>query len=209
MTHLLVARVVAVGGVLLFWLGVFGAGAVVSGYSAREDYISSLASRGSPVAVLGVGALLASAIAHLATALAVSGAWRSRSCAACLAGAALASAAVAGFRISCPGGPARCSLTGTGAGDWVDAAHTWAVGAYEVCIVAAMLTLAVWTLRRAPALPPWLGFASAGSAVGSVLLLAQSSGDHVGMWQRLWLVNNLGWLLVVALVATSRETGSD
>jgi hypothetical protein len=31
------ARIVSVLGVLLFWVGVFGAGELVNGYSARED----------------------------------------------------------------------------------------------------------------------------------------------------------------------------
>ena len=91
-------------GVLLFWVGVFGAGELVSGYSAREDYISSLASRGSPVAALGVGALLANAAAHLATAYAVLTAWGSRLCASFIVGAGAALAAVAVFRQSCPVG---------------------------------------------------------------------------------------------------------
>ena len=108
------------------------AGELVSGYSAREDYISSLASRGSPVAALGVGALLANAAAHLATAYAVLTAWGSRLCASFIVGAGAALAAVAVFRQSCPVGPPRCGLSNTPEGDWVDIVHGASVGVYEL-----------------------------------------------------------------------------
>jgi hypothetical protein len=93
MTRSVGAGGVALLGVMLFWAGVLGAGVLVSGYSAREDYISSLAGRGSQVALLGVGALLASAAAHLATSWAVLTAWRSRVCAPLIFAAAVASRA--------------------------------------------------------------------------------------------------------------------
>ena len=46
-------------------------------------------------------------------------------------------------------------------------------------------------------------------AAGSVALGVQSVGDHMGMWQRLWLANNLAWLLLVAWTATVRERAID
>ncbi len=200
-----VLRVAAVLGVLLFWAGVFGAGALVDGYSARDDYISSLASRGSPVAVLGICALLSSAAAHLATSRAVSRGWRSRWCALCIFGAAAATASVAVFRTSCPVERAWCASSGTAASDWVDVVHGVSVGAYEFFTLAAMLTLGVGALRRTAPAPRWLGGVSIALAIGSMLLLAQTSGAHVGSWQRLWVADNLGWLLVVAWIATRRD----
>ena len=192
----------AVAGVLLFWAGVFIAGARVEGYSAREDYISSLASRGSPVAVLGIGALLASAVAHVTTAWAALKAWRSRLFATFLGLAGLATSVVAVFRASCPDGPPGCALTETSSGDWVDAVHGGSVGGYELVVLASMLTLAIGALRRTSKWPRWLGLVSLMFAVGSVLLIGQTNSDDVGMWQRLWLANNLCWVLIVALVAT-------
>lgn len=210
MLHLRAARVVAVGGVLLFWFGVVVAGALVDGYSAREDYISSLASRGSPVAILGIGALLASAVAHAATARAVLAAWRYRLAAAFIGAAAVTTTVVAVFRISCPSGPAGCALTDSRAGDWVDTVHGLGVVAYEIAILAAMLAMGVRGLRATSVSPPRsLGAASLVFAAGSVLLISQTTGDHVGIWQRLWLADNLGWLLVVAWAATShRRSGA-
>lgn len=194
----------------MFWLGVIVAGALVDGYSAREDYISSLASRGSPVAALGVGALLASAVAHLATARAVFVAWRCRLGAACIAAAAAATTVVAAFRSSCPSGPVRCALADGPAGDWVDSVHGAGVVAYQVFVVAAMITMGVRGLRGTSTLPPrTLGLASLVFAVGSVLLIGQIGGDHVGMWQRLWLANNLAWLLVIAWVATRQACSQE
>src|SRR5215207_7725148 len=174
-------------GVLVFWVGVFVAGGLVNGYSAREDYISVLAARGSPVAVLVISALLANAVAHLATA------------------AAVALVAVAVFRQSCPAGLPRCGLANSSAADWVDVVHGVSVGVYELFTLAAMLTLTIGAFRRNSAPPRWLGWVSLAFAAGSVALGVQSVGDHSGMWQRLWLANNLVWLLLVAWTATVRE----
>jgi hypothetical protein len=187
--------------VLLFWIGVFSAGALVSGYSGQQDYISNLASRGSPVAGLAIAALLASATAHAVTARIVRR-WRWRVPAALLLAAAAATVCIAAFRQSCPGGPAGCSRAGA-PDDWVDAAHTLGVAAYQVLILAAMLTVALGVLRRSDALPRWLGVLSLGFAVGSVVLLALTGADDPGLWQRLWVANNLTWLLVVAWVAAA------
>src|SRR5687768_143612 len=60
-------------------------------------------------------------------------------------------------------------------------------------------------LRSSSASPRWLGWLSVAFAAGSVALVAQTDGDHLGMWQRLWLANNLAWLLLVAWAATARE----
>jgi hypothetical protein len=192
------ARVVSALGVLVFWAGVFVAGGLVNGYSAREDYISSLAGRGSPVAALGIGALLANAVAHLATAGAVLAGWGARLCAAFIGAAAVALMAVAVFRQSCPDGPSRCGLADSPAADWVDVVHGASVGVYQLFTLAAMLTLTIGALRRNSAPPRRLGWVSLAFAAGSVALIAQTDGDHLGMWQRLWLANNLAWLLLVA-----------
>ena len=199
----------AVVGLLLFWVGVFGAGALVAGYSARDYYISSLASRGSPVAAVGIGALLANAAAHLATALAVLDGWRARVCAAFLVAAGVAVTAIAVFRQSCPDGPPGCGLADAPPADWVDVVHGASVGVYQLFTLAAMLTLTVSALRRSSAPPRWLGWVSLAFAAGSVALIFQTNGDHIGMWQRLWLANNLAWLLLVAWTATAREHAID
>ena len=196
------ARWVATLGVLALWCGVLGAGALVEGYSPREDYISSLASRGSPVALLGVGALLAGAVAHVAAASAVLDLWRARSCAASLLAAAVASTVVALFRTSCPDGPAGCGVSGPPTSDWVDRMHGIGVGAYEVFTVLAMLVLVAGGLRRAAVWPRWLALLSLGMAVTSVLLLARTGGEDLGAWQRLWLATNHLWLLVVVWTST-------
>ena len=190
---------------LLFWVGVFGAGALVDGYSAREDYISSLASRGSSVAALGIAAFVASAGAHAATSWAVFRAWRSWLLASLLFLAALATLSVAAFRGSCPQGPAGCSLDeSSSSADWVETVHGVSVGLYELFVLAAMLTLAIGSLRKASTWPRWLGAASLVFAIGSIVLIGQTEGDHIGFWQRLWLANNLAWLLVVAWAAARR-----
>jgi hypothetical protein len=97
----------------------------------------------------------------------------------------------------------------TPAGDWVDVVHGASVGVYQLFTIAAMLALAVSALRSASAPPRWLGWVSVAFAVGSVALVAQTDGDHLGMWQRLWLANNLAWLLLVAWTPTARERVED
>ena len=52
------ARIVATAGVVIYWVGMFLAGALAPSYSALHDFMSSLASRGSSVATLGVASLL-------------------------------------------------------------------------------------------------------------------------------------------------------
>ena len=203
MTWARATRFGALLGVALFWAGVFGAGALAGGYSPRADYISSLAGRGSPVAALAICALLASAAANLATALAVLTAWRSRVVALLVLAAGIATTVVALFRTSCPEGPAGCGRTDAAGDDWVDVVHGMGVGFYELFTLGAMLTLAAGALRRSPAWPRWLGVVSLAAAAGSVLLFGQTNGDDLGLWQRLWLADNLAWLLVVAWAATT------
>jgi hypothetical membrane protein len=186
--------------VLLFWIGILTAGAQVSGYSATDDYISNLASRRSPVGVLALAALLASAAAHVVSARLIRE--RSRVLAAFLLAAAAATVCIAAFRQSCPGGPAGCSRAGA-PNDWIDAAHTLGVAAYQVLVVAAMLTVAFGALRRTGAWPSRLGLLSVGFVVGSMVLLSLTGADDPGLWQRLWVANNLTWLLVVAWVAAA------
>ena len=187
----------------------FGAGALVDGYSAGEDYISSLASRGSAVAILGIGAIVANAAAHLAASRAVFTAWRSRLCASFLFAAAVAVIVVALFRASCPDGPAGCGITSTTTGDWVEVVHGASVGVYELFTLAAMLTLAVGAMRRTSAWPRWLGLSSLAFAVGSVAFFGLTGGDHLGMWQRIWFANNLAWLLIVVWTATGAKPLAD
>ena len=187
---------------LAFWVGITAAGLMAAGYSTRDDYISNLAARGSPVAAVAIAALLASAAAHASTA------WiarrRNRPVGWLLRAAAAATVCIAGLRQSCPEGPARCSEPGSSAGDWMDAGHTVSVVAYQVLIVAAMVTLAGGALRRVDRWPRWLGALSLAVAAASVvLLLASTGGDDSGIWQRLWVASNLSWLLVVAWMSAS------
>ncbi len=196
------AGVVALLGVLLFWAGVFTAGALVDGYSAVEDYISSLAGRGSPVAALAVAAFLCSTVAHTATAFLVQTVWRSRLAAGSVLLAGVAVAAIAVFRTSCRRGPAGCGVTDASAGDWIDTVHGLSVGAYQLFTLAAMLTLAFGSARGPATWPRWMGLTSLVFAIASVILVSQLDGDQAGLWQRLWVATNLTWLLVAAWAAT-------
>lgn len=198
---------VAVAGVALFWAGVIAAGVQLDGYSAREDYISTLAARGSPVAALAIAALSASVVAHSATAHAVLVAWRARVCSGLVLLSALAVLAVAGLRQSCRAGVAGCARgPGRQSRDWLDAAHGVAVGAYAALTICAMLALAGTVMRVGTAPPRWLGPTSVVFAAASALLLTRVGGEDAGHWQRLWVAANLAWLVTVAAAATWHTT---
>lgn len=188
-------------GVGLFWVGVPAAGALVQGYSHSDDWISSLAARGSPVAALGITALLGSALAHLAAARVAGSRWRSRLCAGLLVAAGTAVAVIAAFRQSCPAGPAGCGLTDDTPRDWAGTVHVAGVVGYELFAVAAMLTVALGATRRTSLWPVPLGAASLALAVVSLALVSRLGGDDTGLWQRLWVLTHHAWLLTVGLAA--------
>ena len=191
---------VAVGCILTFWIIALAAGALAEGYSIRADYISSLAGRGSSVAVLGIAALTLLGGAHLAAATAVRGI-----VAVPLVLAGLAGLTVAGFRTNCPAGAADCGSAGNDPpADFAQLTHGYAVVTYEIAIVAAMLVVAGGLLtRRRPA----LAALTVALAVFSVLLALQIGGSNTGWWQRGWLVVNTGWL-VALVITTSRSQRS-
>ncbi len=194
-------------GILLFWAGVLAAGSLVSGYSARSDFISSLAGRGSPVAALAIAALLASATAHVAAARAVATAWRSRLTAGCLVAAGVAVVAAAGFRVSCPDGPAGCGGSDS-TSDWVDIVHAVSVAFYQLFLLAAMVSVASGLVRARPAWPRWLAWVSVVAAVASLVLVDRVGGASAGLWQRLWLADNLAWLAITAAATGTRSLTS-
>jgi Protein of unknown function (DUF998) len=179
-------RLVAAG-IAAFWLGTIAAGALAPGYSARTDYISSLAGRGSEVAAFGIANLALLGSTHLVAAFVVRGAVRVP-----LALAGLAGLTVAAFRTDCPGGAAGCGFEpGAAPPDLADTVHGLAVIAYELALVAAMLTLAVRLARTRPL----IAAAAVLVAVVSIALALQIGGADNGWWQRAWLVVNTGWLV--------------
>lgn len=211
MTRLRTAQVVASLGVALFWVGTVVAGALAEGYSARDDVVSSLAGRGSSVAGLGIASILSLAVAHLAAAPVLVWVHRFRLGAGLLLAAAAATVMIAVFRVSCGSGAAACGQ-GRSEDDAADLVHGLAVVAYELLIVAAMVAVAVRAARRSSwptSWPRWLAALSVAAAVGSVLLLLRTDGTDPGLWQRLWVATNLGWLLLATWIGRpAQDTGA-
>lgn len=179
----------------MFWVGTLLAGALAPGYSVRSDFVSSLAGRGSSVAVLGTAALVALALAHLAAGVAVAGGTRAVAGGLLLAGAF--GLTVAAFRTGCPLGAAGCGFGANDApADLADLVHGYGVLGYEVAIVVAMLLVVAGFGRES------LGWRllTVTAAVASVVLLLQTGGVDNGLWQRAWLAVNTAWL--VTLVAS-------
>lgn len=187
-------RGAALGCLALFWLGSAAAGLLAPGYSARADFVSSLAGRGSEVAPLGIAALLVLALGHLAAGAAVRGA-----AGALLGLAGACGLVVAAFRTGCPLGAAGCGTPpNDAAADAADVLHVAGVVGYEAAVVAAMVALA---LR-------WRGRAAGTTLVvagASVLLALRIGGPDLGLDQRLWLAVTTGW--VAAAVLRTPTTG--
>lgn len=190
-------RAVALGALALFWLGTVLAGALAPGYAARADYVSSLAGRGSEVAPLGIAALTALALAHLAGAVALPGSgsravrWTASGA---LAAAGACGLVVAAFRTGCPLGAAGCGTAPNDApADLADVAHVGGVVGYEVALVVAMLAAAVRLGRG------WPAALTVAAAVASVVLALRIGGADLGLDQRLWLAVNTGWLAALVL----------
>lgn len=188
----------AAGGVGLFWIGTLLAGALAPGYSARSDYISSLAGRGSEAAAIGIVTLAVLGLTHLAAAATLRGAVGVP-----LVLAGIAGLAVAAFRTGCPLGAAGCGFGGNDApADLGDVVHVYAVTAYEGFLVVAMVVVAVQLARSRPVAAALTVVA----AVLSVVLVLQIGGVDSGWWQRAWLLTNTGWL-VVAVLGSRERTG--
>lgn len=194
MTPVRRARLVATAAVAAFWVGTVVAGSQFPGYSARDDVVSTLAGRGSPVAVLGIAVILCLALAHAAGARALAGSAARRE-AWLLLGAAAATVVVAVFRVS-NGRP----------DDGGDLVHAGGVVGYQLLLVATMATVAARGLRGRDWSRP-LAVVSAVAAVVSVTLLPRWSGEDGGLWQRLWLGTNLGWLLLATWAARGQDGG--
>lgn len=189
-------------GVALFWALTLSAGALVPGYAIRQDYVSSLAGRGSSVAVLGIAGIAVLGLAHLGAAWALRGGPALPPAPAlvpALALAGLAGVTIAAFRVGCPFDAAGCSFTpGNRIGDTQSSVHGYAVTGYEVALIVAMLAVAV-SRRSAEKV---FALVSLVAAPLSALLLLSTGGEANGLWQRAWLVVNTAWL--VALVWRAR-----
>ncbi|MCX6463518.1 MAG: DUF998 domain-containing protein, partial [Pseudonocardiales bacterium] len=191
-------RAAAVAGLALFWLGTAVAGAAAPGYSARADYVSSLAGRGSEVAATGLAALVALALAHVAAGVVVSGALSAA------AGAALVVAGgcglvVAAFRTGCPLGAAGCGTAPNDApADLADTLHVAGVVGYEIALVVAMVLVARGLGRGLPAV------ATVVAAVASTVLAVRIGGPDLGLDQRLWLAVNTAWVAAAAVLLRGR-----
>ena len=192
--------VTVTGALALFWVLILVAGVLSDGYTLQDNYMSALAARGSDVAVLGVAALSVFAAAHGLAA------WFVRRLspltAVFLVGAAVAFGAAAAFRSDCPGGAAGCrgaaprSRSGPDV-DRLTTLHGIAALEYQFFVVAAVVTLAAVALRHRTW---WLAGASLGAALVSMRLFARE-GDHLGILQRLWLLDHSVWLVLAVAVS--------
>jgi hypothetical protein len=178
-------------------------------YSAREDYVSSLAGRGSSVWVVEVAALACFAAAHIALGLFLLRSWRLRVAGTAVMVSGLIIGVAAVVRAGCPQGEAGCAFAGNYDEDAISSLHGMAAGVYMLAMTLAMLLAAV-SSYRAHGLRRWVLLAALPLAVLAWYALTQmeasgANGD-TGLWERVWLGCNAAWILLVGgSAAFSRE----
>lgn len=176
------------------------------GYRVADDYVSSLAARGSSVGLLGVVLLLAFAAAHVTGGVLVLLAWRTKVAGGILLVAGVAVLVVALLRVSCPGGEAGCGLDGGPARDFTTALHGVVAGVYGILMWVALLAAgiaAIWERggTRVVAILAWPAL-----VVSWASLLMWQGGVAIGIYERVWLGVSALWLVLVAVpVLRSRE----
>jgi len=179
-------------------------------YSARSDYVSSLAGRGSSVWPVEVAGLALFAVAHLALAVVLVLGRRLQVAALVVGLAGLVLGAVSVLRTGCPGGEAHCAFAGNTTSDWVTSAHGMTAGGYMQVMVVAMLVAAV-SAYRVPGALRWALLAGVPLAALAAYSLDRLGGQgptgDTGLWERIWLASNAAWILLVAL-ATPRPDAS-
>lgn len=194
---------VAVGAVAAFWLLDLVASLLSSGeYSARIDYVSSLAARGSSVWLLGSLCLAAYTLAHLAAGVAMLGQWRTKVAGLLVLLAGLLFLVVTVARAHCADGEAGCGVgMQADSTDVATSLHGVFAGIYAFVMIVAMWVAAVSAIwERGPV--RWVALAAVPLfLVGFVAMGEWRATEFMGVWERIWLAANGLWVLLIGLVA--------
>lgn len=171
------------------------------GYDWRRDYVSSLAARGSSVSPVGSAAMLCLGLAHLAAGRILRERWRARLSGGVLSTAGLFLTLASTVRAGCPEGEAGCGITTELLDDRIGALHGGFAGIYLVLMIVAMLAAGFAAARRTGrdrlvllASIPLAGLAW--YALGRF-----GAGPDFGLWERVWLLVNSTWLVLLSSTA--------
>jgi len=195
----------ALAGVVCFWVAIVVAAALEPGYEQRRDYVSTLAAHGAAHAGLAIFGIVAVAAAMVLTALLVRQVSRTAALAIALAGVGFV--VVAFTRLECANGAAACGLGGrfeiSGS---AEIGHWTATTVSTVLVIAGIALTGLALIRKGRRGAGGVTLAAALVTAGAFLA---TGGDMPGIRERFGIAVATGWLAAVALVTLvrARERG--
>jgi len=200
-----VVAMLALAGVVCFWVAIVVAAALEPGYEQRRDYVSTLAAHGAAHAGLAIFGIVAVAAAMVLTALLVRQVSRIAALAIALAGVGFV--VVAFTRLECANGAAACGLGGrfeiSGS---AEIGHWTATTVSTVLVIAGIALTGLALIRNGRKGAGGVTLAAALVTAGAFLA---TGGDMPGIRERFGIAVATGWLAAVALVTLvrARERG--
>jgi len=197
--------ILALAGVVCFWVAIVVAAALEPGYEQRRDYVSTLAAHGAAHAGLAIFGIVAVAAAMVLTALLVRQVSRTAALAIALAGVGFV--VVAFTRLECANGAAACGLGGrfeiSGS---AEIGHWTATTVSTVLVIAGIALTGLALIRNGRKGAGGVTLAAALVTAGAFLA---TGGDMPGIRERFGIAVATGWLAAVALVTLvrARERG--
>jgi hypothetical membrane protein len=192
--------ILALAGVVCFWVAIVVAAALEPGYEQRRDYVSTLAAHGAAHAGLAIFGIVAVAAAMALTALLVRQVSRIAALAIALAGVGFV--VVAFTRLECANGAAACGLGGrfeiSGS---AEIGHWTATTVSTVLVIAGIALTGLALIRDGRRGAGGVTLAAALVTAGAFLA---TGGDMPGIRERIGIAVATGWLAAVAIATLAR-----
>jgi hypothetical membrane protein len=192
--------ILALAGVVCFWVAIVVAAALEPGYEQRRDYVSTLAAHGAAHAGLAIFGIVAVAAAMALTALLVRQVSRIAALAIALAGVGFV--VVAFTRLECANGAAACCLGGrfeiSGS---AEIGHWTATTVSTVLVIAGIALTGLALIRDGRRGAGGVTLAAALVTAGAFLA---TGGDMPGIRERIGIAVATGWLAAVAIATLAR-----
>jgi hypothetical protein len=192
--------ILALAGVVCFWVAIVVAAALEPGYEQRRDYVSTLAAHGAAHAGLAIFGIVAVAAAMVLTALLVRQVSRIAALAIALAGVGFV--VVAFTRLECAKGAAACGLGGrfeiSGS---AEIGHWTATTVSTVLVIAGIALTGLALIRDGRRGAGGVTLAAALVTAGAFLA---TGGDMPGIRERIGIAVATGWLAAVAIATLAR-----
>lgn len=196
----MLVAILALAGVVCFWVAIVVAAALEPGYEQRRDYVSTLAAHGAAHAGLAIFGIVAVAAAMALTALLVRQVSRIAALAIALAGVGFV--VVAFTRLECANGAAACGLGGrfeiSGS---AEIGHWTATTVSTVLVIAGIALTGLALIRDGRRGAGGVTLAAALVTAGAFLA---TGGDMPGIRERIGIAVATGWLAAVAIATLAR-----